>query len=539
MLAKANFLGALAHYTKKYYTKNIKKNVPLDKSQNKLQSRKLAEIEKLPLELLMEIVLFLKAPSSDIAHFALVCKLFNQAFKHEYVWQQFSRRNFPEEFKKYKDKSAHKKLSWNTWFKENYMDSKIKSSCGSNHTVFLVRLKSGKIKAFGCGDNSFGQLGFGNQKKVKTPQEIKGFPKSSRILNLSCDDYYTVFLIQLENSEIKAFGCGDNLLGQLRFGNQDKIKTPQEIKGFPKNSRILNFSCGSNHIVFLVRLETSEIKAFGCGNNSCGQLGFGNQEKVKTPQEIKGFPKSSKILNISCGYDHTVFLVQLKSGEIKVFGCGDNFFSQLGLNTLGFDTIASAKTPQEIKGFPKNSRILNFSCGDKHTVFLVRLKSGEIKAFGCGYNSCSQLGCNKEKYVTTPQEIKDFPKNSSILNFSCGDKHTVFSVRLKSGEIKVFGCGYNSCSQLGCNKEKYVTTPQEIKGFPKNSSILNFSCGNDHTVFSVRLKSGEIKVFGCGENVYNQLGCNKEKYVTTPQEIMNLTYKHKPQSKKIKTCCVQ
>ncbi|MGD9108934.1 MAG: F-box-like domain-containing protein [Gammaproteobacteria bacterium] len=502
----------------------------LDKLQKKQQSRKEVRIKKLPLELLIEIVLYLKAPSTDIANFALVCKWFNTAFEYKYVWKTFSEHAFSKQFvkkhEKFLEKNKTKKLSWKNFFKENYihyMSSKKIVSCGNECTIFLVKSKNGEIKAYSCGKNNYGQLGLGHKKNVTKPQEIKRFPKNSKILHVSCGYSHTVFLVQPKNGKIKVYGCGQNKGSLLGLVHKKDITTPQEIKRFPKGSKILHVSCGGFYTVFLVQPKNGERKVYGCGQNGYGQLGLDCKKNVTKPQEIKVFPENSKILNVSCGGCHTVFLVQPKSGKIKIYSCGKNNYGQLGLGHMNKVT-----KPQEIKRFPKNSKILNVSCGGWHTVFLVKLKSGEIKAYSCGRNTCGQLGLNHNNNATKPQEIKGFPENSKILNVSCGVLHTIFLVLLKSGKIKVFSCGRNTCGQLGLDHNNNATKPQEIKGFPENSKILNVSCGGFYTVFLVQLKSDEIKRYSCVQNDRVQLGLGHNNDVTKPQKI-----------KKTKRCCIQ
>jgi alpha-tubulin suppressor-like RCC1 family protein len=66
---------------------------------------------------------------------------------------------------------------------------------------------------------------------------------------------------------------------------------------------------------------TSNHKVWGCGHNEFFQLGLGHTQKVQHPVNISAanayneFGKK-KIIQVECGYDHTLFLT--KDHEVKI-----------------------------------------------------------------------------------------------------------------------------------------------------------------------------------------------------------------------------
>lgn len=109
------------------------------------------------------------------------------------------------------------------------------------------------------------------------------------------------------------------------------------------------------------------------GNNKHGQLGLGGveEETFCTPQESKYFNannKSVSIKQISCGYNHTLIL--LNDGTL--LSCGNN-----DMNQLGHD--GSHTKPEIIKSLDIHF-FVQIACGYSFSLALNNL--GQIYAFG-------------------------------------------------------------------------------------------------------------------------------------------------------------
>lgn len=391
-------------------------------------------------------------------------------------------------------------------------------SCGKHHTIFLT-FKNGKKQAFGCGWNEHGQLGLGHTKKcVKTPKLIPNFPENSSILKICCGTEHTVVLVKRKDGTTQAFGCGSNEYGQLGLGDIKYTTKLQQITGFPKNSQILKIYCGMFYTFFLVQLPNDEIKIFGCGYNCEGQLGLGHtKQHVKTLQPIKISSKNSKILNFSCGGNHAIFLEKHRDGTTqRALGFGWNESYQLGL-----DNTQNVNKPKPIVNFPAGCKISDVSCGSNHTVLLIKCKDDMIQAFGFGSNKYGQLGLGDIKYATTLQKITGFPEDGKILSVHCKYVQTIFLVKRGNNKTQAFGCGCNFNKQLLNNDSITVKKLQQITSLPKNSNISDVICSNKN-IFFLTFKNGEQQIFGCGSNEYGQLGLGNTKYVNKPTLIKNL-----------------
>jgi alpha-tubulin suppressor-like RCC1 family protein len=106
------------------------------------------------------------------------------------------------------------------------------------------------------------------------------------------------------------------------------------------------------------------------GNNKHGQLGLGGVEDeiFSKPQENKFFDKTLTIKQISCGYNHTLIL--LNDGTL--LSCGNNDMNQLG-------HVGSHTKPETIKSLDIHF-FVQIACGYSFSLALNNL--GQIYLFG-------------------------------------------------------------------------------------------------------------------------------------------------------------
>lgn len=116
-------------------------------------------------------------------------------------------------------------------------DSIKKISGGLNHTI-LMTTKNGTI--YGCGDNSYGQLGIGSTisestSLIKITSNLKKYVEingSNGINEIGCGKNHTLVI----NKEGKLYGFGDNREGQLRMIGKERVYNAIEIE----NNRIIS-----------------------------------------------------------------------------------------------------------------------------------------------------------------------------------------------------------------------------------------------------------------------------------------------------------
>ena len=287
-------------------------------------------------------------------------------------------------------------------------------ACGGYNTMFLTN--TGKV--YGCGLNNVYQINSSLTDPITQPTKITDFPElesGDKITQIACGSAHTMFLTSLG----KVYGCGYNQYYQVNSTEggewNSKIQTPTEITNFPElesGDKITQIACGSAHTMFL----TNTGKVYGCGWNKYFQVnstGDAYQNSViQTPTEITDFPEldsSDKIIEIACGYGHTMFLTE----KGKVYGCGSNTYYQVNSTGNG-DLISRIQTPTEITNFPEldgSKKIKKISCGNYHTIFSLSYK----KFYGCGNNDYNQISENYDNTITFYNETYNVVQNKNLI----------------------------------------------------------------------------------------------------------------------------
>lgn len=194
---------------------------------------------------------------------------------------------------------------------------------------------AGELLMFGM--NDCGQLGLDHTQHQHTPQLVDAL-SSQVIVKVACGLYHTVAVTA--GGEVYAFGKND--YGQLGLGHARNVKVPHLVKiSISENDeKIVDVSCGYYHTVVI----TEKGKLITWGRNDYGQLGIGSKDHKNTPQYVP-LPLSSKIKKTSCGCYHSLIL--LSNGRVMVFGRNNK--GQLG---AGARTLPSADLPLPV---PSNS----------------------------------------------------------------------------------------------------------------------------------------------------------------------------------------
>lgn len=260
-------------------------------------------------------------------------------------------------------------------------DNIIQVSCGRKHTAFLTAL--GEVYTFGC--NDYGQLGYPTLLSRSGTRKYKYSP--TKILNLdnvkqiSCGYDYTAFVTY--RGEL--YTCGAGEYGQLGLGGNAGRGSPDKIS-LPGNIKVKQVSCGNHHTAFVT--QSGEIYSFG--DPTFGQLGINSNYNIKTPTLIPGF---NNVVRVSCGGFHTAFITT----EGKIYTFGANAHGQLGLG----DT-KTRNTPTPIPGYgePDCPKIIQVSCGHLHTIFIT--DRGQVYTLGYDntYRPSLITGFTKVHYVS-------------------------------------------------------------------------------------------------------------------------------------------
>lgn len=250
------------------------------------------------------------------------------------------------------------------------------------------------------------------------------------------------------------YSWGDNLCGQLGDdSNVDRYK-PMIIDSL-STLNIIEVCCGAYHSLAL----TNEGELFAWGYNRIGQIGNGqNKNNEWAPININ--PSSAgKFKMISCGYHHSMAI----SSNGIVYGWGYNGYGQLGIGHYHDHVI-----PQVVMNLNDIS-ISKIVCGRYHSLFL----SCEGDIYGCGKNSCGQIGSNKLPNLIYPTKMNDSEKFTDI-------SATIFDntsfARSESNSFYI--CG--ECR----DEEKRNLTKTEFRSFHEMQMAVTYSGRSNQPVYN-------------------------------------------------------
>ncbi|RLO09651.1 hypothetical protein DYB28_004361, partial [Aphanomyces astaci] len=126
-----------------------------------------------------------------------------------------------------------------------------------------------------------------------------------------------------------------------------RVLRPRFIQAL-RDVHVTHVACGSAHTLFL----TKELRVFGCGSNSHGQL-LGEAPKdadevaiVEEPKDLEWTPPSGSVRQIGAGEHHSIALTT----DGAVFTWGRNDKGQLGHTSSG--DAKSARVPTQVPGLP-------------------------------------------------------------------------------------------------------------------------------------------------------------------------------------------
>ncbi|KAJ5071134.1 claret isoform a [Anaeramoeba ignava] len=215
-----------------------------------------------------------------------------------------------------------------------------------------------------------------------------------------------------------------------------------------KNDRIIEDIVSGASLIYLL---TSNQNAYGIGLDDYGQLGFDYKTLEKTEKPILMMKNVSKIF--SGITSNNVFL--LNSNQ-ELFGCGDNFWSQLGLGESRKEDWQIPKLTK-IQNIPKG-KIIDIQCGSWHSIMLIKNEdeNPKMKLYSCGNSQFNGLGKNTYEFTEVKSSLFE---NDIILDFSVGFDHTL----ILTSNSKLIGFGSNLYGQLGAGDTNHQSIPIQIE----------------------------------------------------------------------------
>lgn len=343
------------------------------------------------------------------------------------------------------------------------------------------------------------------------------------------------------------FGVGVTKAGAIySFENRDipaykdKNDTTNFVKQGDKTFDKDNMLVGLQNLNLSTKaIKIGMTKDFVWALDEKGNLHQMHISKIKDEKftgEWRKITTIDKVQDISTGRDHILMLK--KNGEL--FSMGDDTFGQCGIGSNGRlrgGPFAESRLPNPTKIAALEGRAVDkiFSNGDHN---MVLLKSKELLGFGS--NSLLQLG-HADQYMQQKNPAMAFFEPISFSGYldtvkcdlqevALGSDFSVFVCKNKeTGNTQLFGCGHNIYGQLG-------------NGFINHTSDFQFmDTLSDFTVPTADFKQApvDVKQISCGKghcmalmsmgvvmiwgmNDYGQLGNRKRAFKETPLIVSRL-----------------
>ena len=241
----------------------------------------------------------------------------------------------------------------------------VKVDVGGDSSFFIT--EDGIL--YGAGNNSFGQLGLGDNVDRDTFTPIT-LPDGKKVAQVSTSGSHTLVLTR----EGELYVTGYNEYGELGTGESGLATnkntfTSVTVQG---NKKVVQISAGGIHSMVL----TADGEVFTTGSNMSGQLGtgesYGSNNDIFTLISIPGGKKAEQI---SAGGFHSMVLTD----DEKLYATGGNYYGQLGVGRSG---SLSGENTLTLISIPGDKKVSLISAGGSES--LIVTSDGGL--YFAGYN---------------------------------------------------------------------------------------------------------------------------------------------------------
>jgi alpha-tubulin suppressor-like RCC1 family protein len=222
-------------------------------------------------------------------------------------------------------------------------------------------IKGGLLLSFGKSDH--GKLGHGDAQSIRLIPTVVDALKDISIVKMASMSTYAIAIDV--HGAVYVWGTGGSA-GSLHSSKVDI--QPQLLEALPLRSKVVDVSCGLGHALFL--LDTGRVLAWGNGGN--GRLGIGDVGDRTEASPIASL-HHEVITAIQCGASHSLVL----TNQGKVYSWGKNSQGQCGLGHM-----EDTNRPALIRKLDEIT-IIELSAGWEHSIVLS--SDGKLYSFGCGY----------------------------------------------------------------------------------------------------------------------------------------------------------
>ena len=200
---------------------------------------------------------------------------------------------------------------------KGYGVKKIYISCDTAYVI------DAEDNLWAWGDNQYNKLGQGNSYLVSTP--IKIFENAKNVWAGSLNTY----VLDTNN---QLWGAGANTHGQLGQGNTNSYNQfiKVNINGLDLNTtNIVKIEASNYNLTGNAIIICDNGKAYGCGENSYGQLGIGNTQNQTNFIDLTQYDE--KWSNVKDLYTSGIYIFVL-TNDNKLYGAGYNTEGALGIS---------------------------------------------------------------------------------------------------------------------------------------------------------------------------------------------------------------
>ena len=236
--------------------------------------------------------------------------------------------------------------------------------------------------------------------------------------------------------------------------------------------------------------------------------------KEQTTNELN--TRVPKIQSVVVGSTYTMLLVNTwpdhvkkteENMKVRLYACGWNCEGQFDLGD-----IISGKKWTEVT-IPEGFEIEKVIDGGWHTFLKGKDVNGEDRLYAGGHSTTGQLGLGN-MYRTGFTKVP-LPAGFKIEKVICGKYLSFLKGKDESGEIKLYGCGYNPFGQLGLGDRMRIHEFTEVP-LPVGFTLEEVVAGYDSTYVRGKDQGGEDELYAAGANYDGQLGLG---HVTTRKEF--------------------
>lgn len=356
------------------------------------------------------------------------------------------------------------------------------------------------------GDNSFGQLGYGNTQNIGDgPAEMPplDIDVGGTVVGLATGYWHTCAV--LEGGAVRCWGRNDQ--GQLGYGNTMSIgddELPSVAGDVDVGGPVVQVVTGYLHTCAL--LETGAVRCWG--DNALGQLGSGgsvvepnNIGDDETPASIPTVDVGGTVVELAT--DRNVTCAVLDTGGVRCWGEGAYY-------SHGYPTsqdVGDDETPASMGDVDVGGLVDHVAVGTYHTCAL--LQDGTVRCWGRSYDLLLQENGHLGSGIA-PDTIGDDESPASrpvvdvggvVVALTAGTSHTC--ALLQTGGVRCWGrgaqgrLGYGNTNTIGDDEVPSTAGDVTVGGV-----VEQLAAGEYHTC--ARLDTNDIRCWGTSS--FGQLG---------------------------------